>query len=133
MKRAETSGRADDNAETIKKRVQAYFDSSLPVIGHYKKFGKVHHINALGTIEEVYAATRKAIIPEVMWLLGAKASGKTTVGHQLATRTNMKLIDFNAYLREQGLSAQDDETKVSSFISSLSKENRSRIIVENFP
>ena len=47
MKRAETSGRSDDNAETIKKRVQNYFDQSYPVIEYYKKFGKVRKIDAL--------------------------------------------------------------------------------------
>lgn len=41
MKRAETSGRADDNADTIKARVQTYFDQTLPVVDFYKKFGKV--------------------------------------------------------------------------------------------
>jgi len=35
MKRAETSGRSDDNADTIKKRVQNYFDSTIPVIDYY--------------------------------------------------------------------------------------------------
>lgn len=35
MKRAETSGRSDDNAETIKKRVQNYFDTSYPVVEYY--------------------------------------------------------------------------------------------------
>ena len=51
MKRAETSGRSDDNAETIKTRVQNYFDQSLPVVDYYKHTGKVHHINALGSID----------------------------------------------------------------------------------
>ena len=55
MKRAETSGRSDDNAETIKKRVQNYFDQSYPVIEYYKKFGKVRKIDATGDISSVYA------------------------------------------------------------------------------
>jgi adenylate kinase family enzyme len=50
MKRSETSGRSDDNAETIKKRVQNYFDQSYPVIEYYKKFGKVRKIDATGDI-----------------------------------------------------------------------------------
>jgi adenylate kinase len=35
MKRAETSGRADDNEETINKRVDTYFESSEPVVAYY--------------------------------------------------------------------------------------------------
>ena len=63
MKRAETSGRSDDNAETIKKRVQNYFDQSYPVIEYYKKFGKVRKIDATGDISQVYAQTKEAILP----------------------------------------------------------------------
>lgn len=49
MIRAETSGRADDNEETINKRVETYFQSSEPVITHYKHFGKVRIIDANST------------------------------------------------------------------------------------
>lgn len=55
MKRAETSGRSDDNAETILKRVENYFNQTVPVVDYYKKFGKVRHIDATGSISEVYA------------------------------------------------------------------------------
>jgi len=99
MKRAETSGRADDNEETIKTRVQNYFDQSLPVVDYYKQFGKVHHINATGSIAEVYAQTKKAILPQCMCVLGPKCSGKTTVGVAMGKRTNMKLVDFNSFVR----------------------------------
>jgi adenylate kinase family enzyme len=36
MKRALTSGRSDDNEETIKARIQTYFDQTLPIIDYYK-------------------------------------------------------------------------------------------------
>lgn len=58
MKRAETSGRSDDNAETIRVRVQNYFDQSLPVVGYFKQFGKVAHIDATGSIEDVFSQTK---------------------------------------------------------------------------
>ena len=55
MKRAETSGRADDNAETIIERVKNYFAQTIPVVNYYKKFGKFQNIDATGSISEVYA------------------------------------------------------------------------------
>lgn len=58
MKRAETSGRVDDNPDVIKKRVQNYFDQSYPVVEYYGKFGKVRRIDATGDVNDVYAATR---------------------------------------------------------------------------
>jgi len=53
--RALTSGRSDDNEETIKNRIQVFFDNTKPTLDLYNKFGKVHTINALGSINEVYA------------------------------------------------------------------------------
>jgi shikimate kinase len=34
-----------------------------------------------------------------MFVLGPKASGKSTIGGAMAMRTNMKLIDFNQYMK----------------------------------
>ena len=133
MKRAETSGRADDNAETIKTRVQNYFDQSLPVVDYYKQFGKVKHIDATGDIASVYAQTKSAIIPQTLCVLGPKASGKTTIANALCARTNTKHFDFNTFLIQNGLIGQDDETVTSQLIQSLSKEQMPRVVLENFP
>jgi len=37
LSRGETSGRADDNAETIKKRFDTFKKESLPVVSYYEK------------------------------------------------------------------------------------------------
>jgi UMP-CMP kinase len=63
LKRAETSGRSDDNPETIKKRVQNYYEASYPVVEYYQRFGKVFKIDALGGIMDVYRITKAAVIP----------------------------------------------------------------------
>lgn len=133
MKRAETSGRSDDNAETIKTRVQNYFDQSLPVVDYYKKFGKVRHIDATGNISQVYAQSKTAVLPQCMFVLGPKASGKSTIGAAMAARTNMKLIDFNGFVAANGLDGQDDESVTSQFIQSLARETTPRVVLENFP
>eukprot|EP00983_Pelagomonas_calceolata_P063100 1147586-Pelagomonas_calceolata.AAC.1 len=36
LKRGETSGRSDDNAEAIRKRFKTFVEESLPVKGHYE-------------------------------------------------------------------------------------------------
>lgn len=41
LKRAETSGRVDDNEETIKKRLKTFHDLTQPVIDYYGKQSKV--------------------------------------------------------------------------------------------
>jgi adenylate kinase family enzyme len=45
----------------------------------------------------------------------------------------MKLIDFNDYLKKNGLTGQDDETVTASLIQSLVQETIPRIVLENFP
>lgn len=45
MKRGETSGRVDDNEETIKKRLETYYKATEPVIAFYKSRGIVRQVS----------------------------------------------------------------------------------------
>merc|ERR1712173_493880 len=54
LKRAETSGRADDNEETIRKRLDVFTEQTKPVVEHYGKANKLHQINGLRGIDEVF-------------------------------------------------------------------------------
>ena len=44
LKRGETSGRVDDNEETIKKRLETYYKATEPVIAFYKSRGIVRQV-----------------------------------------------------------------------------------------
>jgi len=46
LKRAETSGRVDDNEETIKKRLKTFHNLTQPVIDHYSTQSKVCKVKA---------------------------------------------------------------------------------------
>jgi adenylate kinase len=53
--RGQTSGRADDQNETlIRQRVQEYNNKTAPVANYYEKQGKYHAINGIGEIEEIF-------------------------------------------------------------------------------
>ncbi|KAI5966550.1 URA6 [Candida pseudojiufengensis] len=41
LNRGKTSGRADDNIESIKKRFKTFIDTSMPVVDYFEKQGKV--------------------------------------------------------------------------------------------
>lgn len=41
LKRGQTSGRADDNIQSIKKRFKTHHEQTLPVIDYYDKKNKV--------------------------------------------------------------------------------------------
>ena len=54
LKRGETSGRSDDNLETITKRLQIYETQTAPVSNFYKNLNKYANINGVGTIDEIF-------------------------------------------------------------------------------
>lgn len=55
IKRGQESGRSDDNAETIKKRLDVYHNQTAPLIEWYKKEGIHHHIQGLGELDRIFA------------------------------------------------------------------------------
>ena len=61
VERGKTSGRADDNEETAKKRLDTYYAQTLPLKKFYEDQGKYVKINGVGTIDGIYADIRAAI------------------------------------------------------------------------
>ena len=61
IKRGKDSGRADDNEETIKKRLHVYHSQTAPLIDWYKDEKKYQHINGLGTMEGIFAEICEAV------------------------------------------------------------------------
>lgn len=55
LERAKTSGRADDNEETIKNRLKEYESKTLPVAAYYEKKGQHVKVNGFGDIQEISA------------------------------------------------------------------------------
>lgn len=59
--RGKTSGRADDNEETAKKRLNTYYSQTLPLKDFYIQEGKYAKIEGVGSIDAIYAEIKKAI------------------------------------------------------------------------
>ena len=55
IKRGQESGRSDDNAETIKKRLNVYHNQTSPLIDWYEAEGIRHQINGLGELDRIFA------------------------------------------------------------------------------
>ena len=126
-------GRSDDNIEAIQKRFDTYTNENMPVIDYYEQFGKVRRIDANRDVLDIYADTRKAMLPQISCIIGPKASGKTTLGRALCKRTNMKLINYNEFVKEKNLGDCDDQTRTVALIKRLSQEICPRILLEDFP
>lgn len=58
LKRGETSGRTDDNAESIKKRFKTFVETSMPVVYYFESEGKVVKLSAVPPPDEVYQKVR---------------------------------------------------------------------------
>lgn len=61
LQRAETSGRADDKIEVIRKRFETFEQTSMPVVAHLQKSMPVYRIAGEGDVEAVFAAVERAL------------------------------------------------------------------------
>ena len=61
LKRGQETGRADDNEETIKRRLVVYNEQTSPLKEWYKNDGKHCYINGLGELDRIFADIVAAI------------------------------------------------------------------------
>ncbi|MFP4471418.1 MAG: adenylate kinase [Bacteroidales bacterium] len=64
-KRAEVEGRDDDNEGVIRNRLEVYRKQTEPLIDHYKKQGKYHSVNGVGSIDEIFDNICRIIDPYI--------------------------------------------------------------------
>ena len=55
------SGRSDDNEETSKKRLNVYHNQTSPLIDWYKGENIHHHVEGLGSVDEIFARIASVI------------------------------------------------------------------------
>ncbi|KAJ3195213.1 hypothetical protein HK101_000807 [Irineochytrium annulatum] len=115
LKRGETSGRADDNIDTIMKRFKTFVNTSMPVIEHFKGMGKCVQISSVAPVEDVYTATRGHFVdptkpiaktrgPEwqnIVFVLGGPGCGKGTQCVRLAKEFNLTHLSAGDLLRAE--------------------------------
>lgn len=61
LERAEIEGRADDNAETIRVRMQVYAEQTAPLLDYYRQRGLLSVINGEQPIDCVFEDLRKVV------------------------------------------------------------------------
>jgi adenylate kinase len=61
LKRAEIDGRADDNEETIRKRLHIYAEQTDPLLDVYRTRGLLEELDALGSVDEVSKRVNAAL------------------------------------------------------------------------
>ena len=53
--------RKDDNEETVKNRLEVYEGQTKPIIMYYEKKGLAHHVDGVGSVNEIYARINEGI------------------------------------------------------------------------
>ena len=59
LRRAQIEGRADDNEETIRRRMEVYAAETKPLIDYYQQRGKLRTVDGIGTPDEVFERIEK--------------------------------------------------------------------------
>lgn len=61
LERGKTSGRTDDNIESIKKRFRVFVETSMPVVDYFHKQGKVINLRCDEPVDVVYGHVKEAL------------------------------------------------------------------------
>jgi len=61
LNRGKTSGRIDDNEESIVKRFRTFLETSMPVVDMFEKEGRVINVSATGSVGDVYENVVKGL------------------------------------------------------------------------
>jgi len=61
LKRAETSGRADDTEDVIRERQEVYIAETAPLLPVYRERGLLREVDGVGSIEQVEARINAAL------------------------------------------------------------------------
>ncbi|XP_076001140.1 UMP-CMP kinase [Genypterus blacodes] len=64
LERGKSSGRTDDNRESLEKRIQTYLQSTRPIIDLYQTHGKVRTVDAARCVDEVFADVKTILDKE---------------------------------------------------------------------
>lgn len=60
-KRQEISGRADDAADKLNKRIEEYFNKTIHVLPYYETQGKLSKVNGIGDIDTIFQSLTEII------------------------------------------------------------------------
>ncbi|KAJ7339397.1 hypothetical protein OS493_005792 [Desmophyllum pertusum] len=126
--RGETSGRVDDNEETIVKRLEMFENETKPVIEYYESQNKVKKILAEGSPDEVFAQVSNIFenLPnrkstslhdyDVTFITGPPGTGKTDLGRTLAEATGRTHLSVGQILREEAKQETEEAQAINQAI-----------------
>ncbi|CAJ0591611.1 unnamed protein product [Cylicocyclus nassatus] len=139
LHRAKTSGRADDNMDTIKKRLATFSNATTPVVDYYQKKNKLITIPAYGTIDEIFGVVEKhldqlmgikeflerkpidltplknAHVP-IFFIVGGPGSGKGTQCEKIVQKYGLSHLSSGDLLRDEVASGSPRGAQLSKIM-----------------
>jgi adenylate kinase family enzyme/hemoglobin-like flavoprotein len=132
VNRGKTSGRADDNVESIRKRFATFKAQSEPVITTYSAQGLVKSLNSERPVDEVYADVRPIFMEELrrmsgpavptpsglslVFVLGGPGSGKGTNCERISKEFGYKHLSSGDLLRDEVKSGSELGVKLNAIM-----------------
>ncbi|CAJ1438493.1 unnamed protein product [Effrenium voratum] len=101
VERGKTSGRADDNLESIKKRFVTFQRESMPVVEKFHLQGMVRRMDAEQSAEQVWKDVQRNFGPSVIFVLGGPGAGKGTQCARIAANFGFQHLSAGDLLREE--------------------------------
>jgi len=107
LERGINSGRADDNEEVIRYRMQEYLEKTKPVLQFFKDKGIFIPVDGLQSIENVTQQIDSIVSKELskrlmnVVLFGYPGSGRGSVGLQLAKKYNLEFVSTGKMLGQE--------------------------------
>lgn len=101
LERGKTSGRSDDNIESIKKRFRTFQEESVPVLDKFDKDGLLRRVDSGRSVEEVWASVKPMFMPRVVFVLGGPGTGKGTQCARIQEAFGYHHLSAGDLLREE--------------------------------
>ncbi|XP_060602068.1 uncharacterized protein LOC132755252 isoform X4 [Ruditapes philippinarum] len=126
--RAETSGRVDDNEETIKKRLKTFHDITTPVVDYYEKEGKLKKVVAESGPDEVFKevetifdamlSSEKSPLADakIIFVVGGPGSGKGTQCARIVEKYGFCHLSSGDLLRAEVASGSERGKKLNEIM-----------------
>ncbi|KAF4721156.1 adenylate kinase, partial [Perkinsus olseni] len=90
----------DDNAETIKKRLDTFHACTEPALDFYDRISRVRRVCAHGSLDEVYNMAKTYFFANVLCIVGGQGSGKRAVAKILQDHFGYKVVYVADLLRD---------------------------------
>eukprot|EP00927_Polykrikos_kofoidii_P012632 TRINITY_DN15463_c0_g1_i1.p1 TRINITY_DN15463_c0_g1~~TRINITY_DN15463_c0_g1_i1.p1 ORF type:complete len:462 (+),score=86.35 TRINITY_DN15463_c0_g1_i1:70-1455(+) len=105
INRGKTSGRSDDNIETIRKRFVTFKEESLSILEKFQSMGLVRRVCSDPGIDAVWsdveAMFNEAVGPEVVFVLGGPGCGKGTFSSRIGEQFGYTHLSAGDLLRAE--------------------------------